>query len=118
MSGDIKGWFNIKKKVRECIMARTTLDQRIAKLEAELKNAKASKTKEARKERNGQLMSFGIMLEQKYKSLPEAERAKIRAWAESLDTRNKTRVQAGFTRLEEGKDDAEARHTPRPPASE
>lgn len=81
-------------------MARTTIDQKIARLEAELKNAKASKSKEARQERNSQIMGFGIMLEQKYKILPEAERAKIRAWAENLDARNKGRVLAGFDRIE------------------
>lgn len=81
-------------------MARTTLDQKIARLEAELKNAKASKSKEARQERNSQLISFGIMLEQNYKILPEAERAKIREWVENLDARNKAKVQAGFDRVE------------------
>lgn len=88
-------------------MARTTLDQKIAKLEAELKDAKASKTKEARKERNNQLISFGIMLERKYKSLDAEGREKIQAWAENLDARNKARVQAGFARLEEETDSAE-----------
>lgn len=73
-------------------MARTTLDQRIAKLEAELKNAKASKGKEARKERNGQLMSMGIMLAQTYKQLTLGDREKVRSWAENLDQRTKTRV--------------------------
>lgn len=82
-------------------MARTTIDQKISRLEAELKNAKAMKNKEARRERNRQLVSFGIMLETKYKTLSEAERVKIRAWAESLDTRNKERIQAGFMRLDQ-----------------
>lgn len=81
-------------------MARTTLDQKIAKLEAELKNAKASKSKEARQERNNQLMAFGIMLEAKYKAIPETERAKMRGWADGLDERNKSRVLAGFARLD------------------
>ena len=81
-------------------MAKTTIDKKIARLEAELKNAKAAKSKEARQERNNQLVSFGIMLEQKYRSLPEAERAKIRSWAENLDERNKGRVLAGFERIE------------------
>lgn len=82
-------------------MARNTIDEKIAKLEAELKNAKATKSKVARKERNNQLVAFGIMLEQKYKNLPEAEQVKIRGWADSLDERNKARVKAGFSRLEE-----------------
>ena len=81
-------------------MAKTTIDAKIARLEAELKNAKAAKSKEKRQERNNQLVSFGIMLEQKYKSLTEPERAKIRGWVENLDDRNKARVLAGFERVE------------------
>ena len=81
-------------------MAKTSIDQKIARLEAELKTAKAAKTKEGRQERNSQLMSFGIMLETKYKTLPEAERAKIREWMTGLDERNRARVEAGFTRLD------------------
>ena len=46
------------------------------------------------------------MLEMKYKSLPESERVKIRAWAEMLDERNQTRAKAGFARLEEKKGEA------------
>lgn len=81
-------------------MARTTLDQKIAKLEAELKEAKASKSKEARQERNNQLMAFGIMLEAKYKAALETDRKKMRGWIEGLDERNKSRVLAGFDRLD------------------
>ncbi|MDL2216891.1 hypothetical protein LJB81_04090 [Desulfovibrio sp. OttesenSCG-928-M14] len=81
-------------------MARTTLDQKIAKLEAELKNAKAAKSKEARTERTGQLVSVGIMIEQVYKAFSKSEREKMRSWAERLDNRNKTRAQAFFDRVE------------------
>lgn len=81
-------------------MTKTSIDQKIARLEAELKTAKAAKTKNGRQERNSQLMSFGIMLETKYKTLPEAERAKIRGWMTGLDDRNRARVEAGFTRLD------------------
>lgn len=81
-------------------MAKTTLEEKIAKLEAELKNAKASKTAKQRKERNQQLIAFGIGLEIKYKSLPDAEKAKIRAWFDSMDERNKARAIAGFERLD------------------
>ncbi len=81
-------------------MAKTTLEEKIAKLEAELKNAKASKTAKQRKERNQQLIAFGIGLELKYKSLPDSEKAKIRAWFDSMDERNKARAIAGFDRLD------------------
>lgn len=81
-------------------MAKTTLEEKIAKLEAELKNAKASQNAKQRKERNQQLIAFGIGLELKYKSLPDAEKAKIRAWFDSMDERNKARAIAGFDRLD------------------
>lgn len=81
-------------------MNKTTLDEKIARLEAELKNAKANKNKESRQERNNQLMAFGIGLETKYKSLPEAERVKIKAWFNELDDRNKARALSGFARLD------------------
>lgn len=81
-------------------MTKTSIDQKIARLEAELKTAKAAKTEKGRKERNSQLMSFGIMLETKYKTLPEAERAKIRGWMNGLDDKTKARAEAGFSRLE------------------
>lgn len=81
-------------------MARTTIDQKIARLEAELKNAKASKSKEARQERNSHIMGFGILFEQKYRSLDAEGRVKMRAWAENLDARTKARVLAGFERVE------------------
>lgn len=81
-------------------MTQTTLDKKIARLEAELKNAKASKSKEARKERNNQLMAFGIMLEQRYKNGLKEEREKIRSWVDVLEERNKDRCLAGFLRLD------------------
>jgi len=83
-------------------MARTNLDERIARLEADLKTAKATKTKEGRTERNNQLMAFGIMLETKYKELPALERAKIKSWMGIVDGRNKERCGAGFDRLDSG----------------
>lgn len=83
-------------------MARTSLEEKRAQLEAALKETNAKISRQARKERNSQLMSFGIMLETKYKTLPETERAKIRAWAENLDARNESRVLVGFSRLESG----------------
>lgn len=83
-------------------MTKTALDKKIARLEAELKNAKASKSKEARKERNNQLMAFGIMLELLYKNpnMTTIGQDKIKSWANKLDERNKKRVLAGFARLD------------------
>ncbi len=81
-------------------MAKTAIDEKIARLEAELKNAKAAKTQAARKERNSQLMAFGIGLEMKYKSLSPAERERIKAWFNGIDERNKARALEGFARLD------------------
>ena len=81
-------------------MADTRLDAKIARLEAELKNAKAEKTKEARLERNSQLIAFGIGLELRYKSLSPLEREEIKNWFTELDERNKARAFIGFSRLE------------------
>lgn len=81
-------------------MPKTALDEKIARLEAELKNAKAAKTQVARKERNNQLMAFGIGLEMKYRSLSLVERERIKAWFSGIDERNKARALEGFARLD------------------
>ena len=81
-------------------MPNTTLDAKIARLEAALKNAKAEKTKQARRERNQQLIAFGIGLELKYKSLSPMEKENIKSWFIELDDRNKIKAFAGFSRLD------------------
>jgi hypothetical protein len=81
-------------------MPKLSLEDKIARLEADLKEAKARKHTETRKARNGQLVAFGILLETKYAELPPTERAKIRSWADGLDKRNQERALAGFDRLE------------------
>lgn len=82
-------------------MSQTQLDKRIERLEKELKNAKAQKQGQARKERNGQLMAFGILLETKYKMLTTEEKNKIRQWAaDLLEGRNLERAMASFARLD------------------
>ena len=82
-------------------MAKTSLENKIARLEADLKEAKARKHAATRKDRNAQLMGFGILLETKFNKLPMGERAKIRSWADELDKRNRERALAGFERLDE-----------------
>lgn len=81
-------------------MAKMSLDEKIARLEKDLKNAKAKRSTTERKKRNGQLMAFGILLEAKYKTFPEHERAKIRAWADSLTKQTQARALEGFARLD------------------
>lgn len=82
-------------------MAKRPLEDKIARLEADLKEAKARKQAEIRKARNVQLVAFGILLETIFNKLPIAERIKIRSWADALDKRNRERALAGFERLDE-----------------
>ncbi|MGL4334433.1 MAG: hypothetical protein ACRCSC_05150 [Lactococcus garvieae] len=85
-------------------MSETVLDKKIARLEAELKNAKATKTKEARKERNGQLMALGILIENqaKLKKIPDELKFWLKEAAESQpDERIKKRCLEAMKRFKE-----------------
>lgn len=75
------------------------LEKQIGKLEAELKEKKAQVSREKRKERTGQLVALGIMLETVFKRLSHMEKNMLNRWAEQLDPRNKQRVFAAFERL-------------------
>lgn len=80
---------------------KSSLDLKIERLQRELKEAKAFKSKEARKERNGQLITLGILIEAKYKSLDTVEQNKLKAWAsDELSGRNLERAKAVFLRLD------------------
>lgn len=82
-------------------MSQTQLDKRIERLEKELKNAKAQKQGQARKERNEQLIAFGLFMEEKYKRLPMEERAKVKSLGkELLKGKNLEKCLAGFARLD------------------
>ena len=80
-------------------MSSSRLEKQVEKLEAELKEKKAQISREKRKERGGQLVALGIMVEVAFKGLTLEGKAKLRAWAEPLDARNKQRVLAAFERL-------------------
>ena len=80
-------------------MAGTRLEERVKKLEADLRQTKAKISKEKRQERNGQLVSVGILFEQAFKTMTPEEKAKWKTRADSLDERNKGRVGAFFLRL-------------------
>lgn len=80
---------------------KTQLDKKIEKLEAELKKAKAKKMATSRQERNGQLVSLGILIERNFKAFSPSEKEKIRTLAEALDERNRGRCLAAFARFEE-----------------
>lgn len=82
-------------------MVQTALDTKIERLQKELKEAKAAKNMAERKERNGQLFSFGVMIEKKYKmASPEQKEVLRKEAAELLDDRNRDRAMAGFDRLD------------------
>lgn len=80
-------------------MSSSRLEKQVEKLEAELKEKKAQISRKKRKERGGQLVALGIMVEVAFKGLTPEGKAKLRAWAEPLDARNKQRVLAAFERL-------------------
>ena len=80
-------------------MISARLEKQVEKLEAELKEKKAQISRERRKERGGQLVALGIMVEAAFKSLTPEAKAKLRSWADLLDARNKPRVFAAFERL-------------------
>lgn len=80
---------------------KTQLDKKIEKLEAELKKAKAKKMQTSRQERNGQLVSLGILIERNFKTLSATEKEKLRGLAEALDERNRARCLAAFSRFED-----------------
>lgn len=89
-------------------MNNARLEKKVAKLEAELKEKKAQITQAKRKERGGQLVALGIMVEVAFKGLTPEGKAKLRGWAEPLDARTKQRVLAAFERLEPEKQAPEA----------
>lgn len=81
-------------------MGLTAIDAKIERLEKEIKNAKASRTATVRKERNGQLIAFGVLIEQLYNTSTPEQRENLKKKAvELLDDRNKARVLKGFDRL-------------------
>ena len=81
-------------------MSTTRLEKQVEKLEADLKEKKAQISRNKRKERGGQLVALGIMVEVAFKGLTPDGKVKLRGWAEPLDARNKQRVLAAFERME------------------
>ena len=80
-------------------MSATRLEKQVEKLAAELKEKKAKMANEKRKERGGQLVALGIMIELVFRRMGPAEKARVQGWAEQLDPRNKQRALAAFARL-------------------
>jgi hypothetical protein len=98
-------------------MSSARLEKQVEKLEAELKEKKAQISRQKRKERGGQLIALGIMVELAFKGLTPEGKAKLRGWAEPLDTRNKQRVLAAFERLSAETKASEAAPKAEPPES-
>jgi len=80
-------------------MHTTRLEKQVEKMEAELKEKKAKMALAKRKERGGQLVALGIVLESAFRRMGPEEKNKVHGWAEQLDPRNKLRAQAAFARL-------------------
>lgn len=74
---------------------------RIEQLKAKLQKEESKLTAQLRKERTGQLMAFGILLEAIYKAANTGEREGIqKRIKELLQGRNLERALAGIARLE------------------
>lgn len=76
--------------------------KKIAQLQAKIAKEKAMISTAARKERTGQLVAAGVLMELIYTTANEEGRAIIKAQAEKhlTDERNLRRVQAMFARLD------------------
>lgn len=81
-------------------MVQTALDAKIERLQKELKETKAAKGKAERKERNGQLIAGGVLIEQFYKTATPEQLEPLKNVAKLLDERNRQRTVAMFARLD------------------
>ena len=74
--------------------------QRIAQLKARLQKEEARLADSERKKRTGQLISWGVMVEEIFKSTDEAGRQRlIESAKKHLNDRNLQRALEGFSRL-------------------
>lgn len=74
---------------------------KISQLKARLQKEEALLKQSYRKKRNGELISFGILVEELYKNATAAEQIQWKKKAhQHLKDRNLTRAMAGFERLE------------------
>ena len=83
---------------------RKTLAEKMANLQLQkqkLAQKTAALNKEARKERDGQLIAWGIMVEARYRNAsPDLREHIISTTREFLKDRNLSRALAGFVRLD------------------
>lgn len=79
-------------------------EKRIEQLKAQVQKETAKLVADRRKERNGQLIAFGLLVEAIYKEGDEDTKKKIAdAASRLLDDRNAVRALAGLRRLAEEK---------------
>lgn len=77
--------------------------QKIAQLKAKLQKAEARFNQDKRKERNGQLVAFGVYVEEFFKTADdEAKKRLEESIKKHLKDRNLERALAGLQRLAEG----------------
>ena len=75
-------------------------EKRIAQLRAKLQKEEAKQADSQRKKRNGQLISWGILVEEVFKNADEASRQQLIDSAKKhLKNRNLQRALEGFARL-------------------
>lgn len=74
--------------------------KRIAQLRSKLQKEESRQAEDLRKKRNGQLVSWGVMVEEIFKSADEAGRQRLVESAKRyLKDRNLQRALEGFSRL-------------------
>ena len=74
--------------------------QKIAQLKAQLQKEESRLNKDKRKERDGQLIAFGVLVEEMFKTAePENRQKWLDCAKKHLKDRNLTRALAGFERL-------------------
>lgn len=80
---------------------KETREEKIARLKAQLQKEEYRLKEDSRKERNGQLVALGVLVEQMFKVGDNASRQKWEEGAKKhLEGRNLERVLAAFERLE------------------
>lgn len=91
---------------------RASLEERrakIAKRKAALEKAEARPAAEARKERTGQLIAWGLWVEHYYQVASEKDRKTVEQMVCGyLEDRNQERAKAGFARVKAAKGNNEA----------
>ena len=87
-------------------MKKMTIDEQIAKAQARVAELKAKRAKSSQKNRNGELIALGIIVENQFNIIDDGIRSWLKKAAESqTDERVKQRGLAAIARLEEKIDD-------------